>query len=283
MTGTQPSLPSELCRFRRFAAPGRPADDDNAVYDLLSGRLRFAAIDSFNDPFEARPHFVAAYDGTVKQRAAVLKYLAQLARDRGVPSARAWAVRQIAGKTQQQIVDEVASHDDRKGLAKVVSILCLSAPEAATRPLPWSHYADSHRGVCIHFHTSMPPLAYALPVAYSNESPRILVPRSEQDRREAVYAKLLTKCDDWKYEHEWRCIRQTHLANVRRPNLMVEWDGDTALADPKVVKAVTFGPMMEAAARDRLTQWVLANAPHVELWRGHCHRSRFEVVRERVS
>ena len=276
-----PDKPSTLCHFRTFAAEWRGGRNETDVYDLLYGRLRFTSVDKFNDPFEARPQLVAAFADPIKQKWAMHQYLEGVARRAGAPDPKAWAVTRIAGKSTQEVLDEFSEMLGREHLRSDLRLLCLSEGVAVTKPLLWSHYADSHRGVCIHFDPTLAPLRFSYPVKYCVEYPKLVLPRTHQQDWDAVQNQLLSKCDDWKYEREWRVIRSRLQPGGFADTLMTEWDGDIAIARGEIVKAITLGARMSEQVRSRLKAWVRTNVPHVEVWQARLHRSRFEVERER--
>jgi hypothetical protein len=72
--------------------------------------------------------------------------------------------------------------------------------------LAWSHYADSHRGVCLQFEVarSLAIFGQALPVNYSEEYPTL----NWVNQSEKIVEVLLTKYIGWKYEEESRIIIQ---------------------------------------------------------------------------
>lgn len=98
-------------------------------------------------------------------------------------------------------------------LCSLFKVCCFSTDYK--NKLMWSHYADSHRGICVEYDFSdayknnMP----LLPVCYSKN--RMKVPWSEaisqsaeqQSKLTASFMKaLLTKDEIWRYEQEWRIL-----------------------------------------------------------------------------
>ena len=87
-----------------------------------------------------------------------------------------------------------------------VGILSLS--EKNDDLLMWSHYANSHKGICLEFGTFQPSLLDgARPVRYADEFPamelyEIVV--HEDLRKSASW--MLTKAAQWGYEKEWRVL-----------------------------------------------------------------------------
>lgn len=209
----------------------------------------------------------------------MLRYLAAIAPIEGSPTERRhWAENAIRGKSMREIVDN-ASKQDNNGHCFV---LCLMAPETVSEPVPWSHYADSHRGVCVHLDTRFFPIKFAFQVKYGDEYPTLVVPRTERPPDEAFNA-YLRKARLWSYEREYRVIQFDLPDAGMSKHLGVEWAGKIALADPKCVVAVTLGARMPDHVRSRLKECVKAHCPAVEVWQADLHRSRYEVVRERVA
>jgi hypothetical protein len=116
---TPPAKPSELCRFRSFAAEYKDGKDEPEVYDLLRGRLRFSEIEKFNDPFEARPQIVAAYSDPSKQKWAMRQYLEDVGRRSGAADPKSYAVTRFAGKSTQEVLDEFADLHAQKHMLSV--------------------------------------------------------------------------------------------------------------------------------------------------------------------
>ena len=85
-----------------------------------------------------------------------------------------------------------------------IGICCFS--EIYDNVLMWSHYADSHRGVCLQFEgTSHTPFfGMAQKVRYQIEYPIVNPIVDEPDKM--VNLALLSKAKFWKYEKEWRII-----------------------------------------------------------------------------
>ncbi len=280
---THPKLPPELCRFRSFAARHAGGNDEQTVCDLLRGRLHFADITSFNDPFEARPRYVQAFTNAGKQRAAIIEYLTDvLPGTESKTQKRKTAEKIVSGKTMEELI-AVA---DQRILARAgeLFVLCLMAPETIATPLPWAHYADGHRGVCIHFDTTKRPLSVTFPVEYSDEYPELVVPRTHRAPFDIFRMLLLRKSDAWAYEKEYRVIQYTaKQAPPLSRTLMVQWDGHTALGSSDIARSITLGYRMEPETRTRLVAWIKVNTPHVEIWQADLHRHRYEIVRSRIS
>lgn len=72
--------------------------------------------------------------------------------------------------------------------------------------LMWSHYAASHTGICIEFDTAVEdsPLSGCKKIKYSPTFNVI-----EGDLEDIFERACLVKAEQWKYEEEWRLIRES--------------------------------------------------------------------------
>lgn len=109
----------------------------------------------------------------------------------------------------------------KNSLDAVWRVGCLT--EHFDNRLMWSHYADSHRGICIEydfssFSPSLDRVVFA-PVVYSSKRPEFT--RELQDHlshnqlnlqdRQYLTSALFTKDTIWKYESEWRILKGVHI------------------------------------------------------------------------
>lgn len=273
------SVPKELLKFRTFEAEGRGGIDSKTIYNMLQGRIPFSTLQSFNDPFEGRPYAKAAYTDPAEQRNAMLKYFAQIYRENGESPtlSRQHAEVLMKGKSLDELIEQLKNVQIKIFGAKDLMLFCTSSGEALMAPLTWSHYADSHRGLCVHFDTEYAPFIAAWRVHYSKDYPVATVPRTEADEWEPIKKGLLWKCDLWAYEHEYRLVR------TGADNLGVRWDGNVAILPPRVVTRVTFGARACQPARDQLMSWAKINAAHLEFWQAQLHDQRYELVFDRIT
>jgi hypothetical protein len=107
--------------------------------------------------------------------------------------------------------------------------------------LMWSHYANSHKGVCLELTfdpMKLPPDCFFEKVRYSTHLPTVDSAKVKDD--ETIKTFYLTKSTDWMYEKEWRIIAPS--ANYPKN------DGFNGLiADsPFVVQRVLFGVKRES-------------------------------------
>lgn len=103
-----------------------------------------------------------------------------------------------------------------------LKICCLTTDY--TNKLMWSHYADSHKGICVEYDFSDRAVnkSQPLPVYYSHERPQFDWKLSQEAKSKGtacLMQALLTKDEDWSYEKEWRMVisAETEPDNIPAP------------------------------------------------------------------
>ena len=97
-----------------------------------------------------------------------------------------------------------------------IGVYCLS--EDPKNILMWSHYADSHKGICIEFDIKRGGFFYnnLLPVQYKKRYPTFELSdyQNEDDMMFTMHQQAIcTKSVLWKYEKEWRVITDDRHGN----------------------------------------------------------------------
>lgn len=198
---TSNMAPDFLYRYRSLAGKQKEWAKDA----VLNSKHYFSSPNAFNDPFDCRPVFrfsgskkelVKYYEGVLSRQAP------QLSRRERREEAR----RRIGEpKTNPRNPDNlVGMHDlyDQMVTSKI-GVLCLS--ETCSDILMWSHYADSHRGICLKFCATGNVIETSQPVRYSNSRP--VINPSNQTQDEMLDHAIFTKSEHWSYEQEWRLIQ----------------------------------------------------------------------------
>lgn len=98
-------------------------------------------------------------------------------------------------------------------LSSLFKVCCLCTSNK--NKLMWSHYADSHKGICVEYDFSelKEDRIHLFPVCYSVKRPKVpwkeAIIQSEEMQRNATarfMEALLTKDKAWEYEQEWRIL-----------------------------------------------------------------------------
>jgi hypothetical protein len=237
---------------------------------LVRGEFYFAHPDELNDPFEFRPRFVMP-SGNPE----LLKFkLRQFLRANGV---RTKELKRMPQRPLYEVVQLMNEKWRSPSQTRLVQMFCMSSVRG--HPLLWAHYADGHRGACLHLDMRYVPLAAALIVCYSEEYPPISL-LDRPDREDTFRRLVLTKGLEWKYEGEYRVIR--HLESPTG-HLDVAWKGQLALASPEAVCGVTLGARISAEDQDAVMRMVKARKTPIPIWRARPDGERFAFNFERIE
>lgn len=114
-------------------------------------------------------------------------------------------------KMQAAVCKAIEESEELANLEKTaqgLSVACLC--EHKDSILMWGHYANSHRGICVEYDLAMlrKEKLFFAPVIYSDIFPPMNFISNEQINR-SVWGRVLTKANEWSYEAEWRCIRDS--------------------------------------------------------------------------
>ena len=177
-----------------------------AVEILLKDTIYFCSRTEFNDPFDCRPRFRVA--ATVEQ---LKEYIASVY-ERHAPhldvKERYRLAEEDANRWRTNPAGELKDFTQKfyKQSIDKYGICSLSADPH--NPLMWAHYADSHRGICLEFDTSVQhsPFSLADKVIYQDEPPKFDLIGDDENLTEMWHALLATKGLPWSYEQEWRVI-----------------------------------------------------------------------------
>lgn len=158
--------PKTLYKYRSIS----PSFRESYVKPILAqSKIYFSTPSQFNDPFECQAEVLVDSEDPL-----------------------------VAGKSRLEVLDTV-----RANLREKMLIYSMSAIN--NHMLMWSHYADSHRGICLGFAAEGTDdiFAFAEPVIYQEALP-VFDLRSDQDPIESAKTVALVKGTRWAYEQEWR-------------------------------------------------------------------------------
>jgi hypothetical protein len=241
--------PARLYKYRSMAGPA--AQWTESI--VRKNEIFFATRRHFNDPFDCRPRFVTKATATQKQ-----KFL------RGVLKSGGYGSAPKLSKMARDLVDHPV-YDDALNYAiqqvedrldNRTGILCLS--KQPDNILMWSHYADSHQGICLGFEGEggSCPFPAAKPVQYQ---PRLVVCNPVVASREEMKRLILfTKLDKWSYEEEWR------LTSGNGPG--------AKRFTPQVLKEIILGARISQESEALIRSWLR--------WRWHPVKLRRAVLRK---
>ena len=260
-----------LYKFKGFRGEQR-----DHVRDVLeNSRLYFARPDQFNDPYDVAPVLRLGGDpGDPKFFAELEAQERETLMKDGMSKAEIDVYRKAHGVTIDLLADG-AQRDLRQKLLLGTRVLCLTAERA--HPLQWAHYADQHRGVCLHFSCAAgSTLGQARAVKYRQGRTPVLIPLDRQSEDEITERMALTKADFWSYEKEYRIITHDGVESgvpLRQGFLTLE---------PPVLTGVTLGMRMPADDEAALLNMIDHSRPGVPIWKAREDFDRFWMQMERI-
>ncbi|MGV0983511.1 MAG: DUF2971 domain-containing protein [Limnohabitans sp.] len=175
---------------------------------VCQNEIYFAAARSFNDPFDLRPVFSLAAPKAmqIKDYERLSKKFEPLLNRQMRRKEARQAVGDSLNPARRQATEEAIQELHAEHITEQVGVLCVSTKRDDI--LMWSHYADSHRGICLEFDGHFAFMAQAQKVEYARKRSPINVYVDSEDA--AMKKALLTKSEQWAYEEEWRLIRYEH-------------------------------------------------------------------------
>ena len=170
-------------------------------------------------------------------------------------------------------LDELNGYFDRNfnSVFDSYGIKCFS--RTMNNILMWSHYANSHRGICIEFKPKpKSPISFNVPVIYSTERPiveRYIISNKGDERinRQATIL-LRSKAIDWAYEEEQRVIA-------------FEMAKKKILIDPDEINSVTFGVKSSSDLIDFISN-LNKSTKKVPLHRLKISQNKFSFEKEKI-
>ena len=206
------SFPSVLYKFKAV-----DIKKPHILEDIVVGsRLYLSSPELFNDPFDMKPRVTV--EGDLSSLLTKIKSLPAPS-----PQAKQDAIKRAQSIWQKHgwpgISNEFKFQETTEALFRETGVFCFSTSckgsenDRASREsgprnnLMWSHYGDSHRGICLQFQVFSYPLILhrLVRVSYSDSFPEInwISPAFEQ---ECLYAAT-NKHSRWSYENEWRQVQ----------------------------------------------------------------------------
>ena len=125
----------------------------------------------------------------------------------------------------------------------------------------WSHYADSHRGICLEFEVTNGKLfgCDLSKVIYQETYPKLTV--CDEINFEFVKRYMTTKSFDWSHEKEWRIIYNKGTGRQIYP------------AD--ALTGVILGARISKIKKNRIEEWIFNSNCKVQLYQALEYTDRF--------
>lgn len=258
-----PAAPSSFYKYRSMSGDGAARTEQI----VLQSEIYFASPSSFNDPFDLRPSFSLAA-APERQREDYLRLLGKfephLSEDQRQAAAQLVMQTSLSPEGIQATTDGIQAVHNMA--MNEVGVYCVSASRSDI--LMWSHYADSHRGVCLEFAGDGPLMARAQQVSYSEV--RVPINSYEDTQDQMVTKALLTKSGQWKYEQEWRLLRYD-----KGPG--------KAKFSPNNLTGIIVGAQADRSVLDAVRVWNKQRTVPLQLYRARVSRTHFALEIEAIK
>ncbi|MFZ6845551.1 DUF2971 domain-containing protein [Undibacterium sp. RuTC16W] len=127
----------------------------------------------------------------------------------------------------------------------------------------WSHYADSHQGICLEFDGDFALMTHAMKVKYAETRPVI---NMYQDNHQTQLEKaLLTKSLEWEYEDEWRLISYDEGPRVIRFR-------------PQNLTGLIFGAQVKTDTIETVKNWLSKRTEPIKLYKTEVCKSTYKLT-----
>ncbi|MBX9615929.1 MAG: DUF2971 domain-containing protein [Caulobacteraceae bacterium] len=250
--------PPVLYKYRSLSPGAREFTRDI----IVNSRLWFAQAASFNDPFDSFPSFTL--NSSPAEYEAYVRYVV----DKANPLASAEERERVFDYLVSLSPETASEMMQRAGANHMqnLAVCCLSGVN--DQVLMWSHYADSHAGLCLRFKTR--PLSADIPdpayrVSYAADRP-VVNRAAAPDDYAGLFDALLVKADFWAYEQEHRLFRREVLGGA----------GHEAFP-PDRLDGVIFGARCGPDERAMVQEWVAERGIPVEFLEATPDPQRFRL------
>ncbi|WP_194165805.1 DUF2971 domain-containing protein [Shewanella sp. YLB-07] len=228
---------------------------------FIENKLYHSLTSGFNDPFEGKPHFTM--DNSKNNARAIREHLKKVARNNGMSRKNAETLISNSMKDPNFIPTSIAS-----ATAKIFNELRICSFTTNKKNLLfWSHYANSHKGICVEFDATIMPIAFAYKVEYSNDYPQITFPLPPDER---AFKPVLVKAKAWEYEDEYRTMFVPSA--MRLPN-----DGESLLLHSSTITDVYLGSEISNIDKQAVLEIILKSNFNPRIWQANLSSNSFDL------
>ncbi len=163
---------------------------------------------SFNDPWDCSPQFDNTISNSLIGNYLHKKWAIKTYNKLFPAQAKNEEIRKILNDPQRSkhVIDQISEAIVDVVRKSKYRIYCLSPnPENL---LMWSHYANSHTGICIEYDLKKSMLFTALKCRYKTNYPSL---KTYSESTRDLLSPLLIKSDVWSYEKEYRLILSSEI------------------------------------------------------------------------
>ena len=212
----------------------------------------------FNDPFECRP-ILTFHQSSVKRE----MFLKRLTQD-AFPSADKKTIKKLMKGKKRHLTDPTTLREAYDKFVGTIGICCLS--EKNDDLLMWSHYSDSHQGLCLEFDAATEGTLFweAFKVIYQEDYPTVNI--MDIAKADEFRKALLTKSMHWKHEEERRILKN-------------EQEGGPGFYKfpSELLTGVIFGALMSQSDKDFLMKWIEQYSTKITIYQARLDEQKYQL------
>ncbi len=246
------------------------------VFENLRGKIWLSKPDSLNDAiFELDSIYTPAYphdpEKNIQYEMAEIKRIYDRALKEGRYSREQYEY--LCSKLRVTVLANMENNyrDAIADIREHTGVFCLSAAQD-TLPM-WSHYADEHRGIVLHYRTNhryFQRFNTLRKIEYRNTRPIFtLNPSSDEWPKEYLETMVFTKHESWAYEKEFRIQvpigRQHVIQLIEKASFLL--NGQELTLNQDIVSGVTLGIRLAEDAKTALLEFKEKEFPSLQVFR----------------
>lgn len=172
--------------------------NEHSLKILTHNEIYLPSPSEFNDPFDCKIPVMIEGSGDFYEREMIQFF------QKNMPALTEAQIKELAnyvGKFGNPLLMKQAAELFAKAVSTTIGVYCMSIKKDDI--LMWSHYANSHKGLCFEFKKDY-FFKNAKKVKYQSSYP--IIKYFGRENYEWVNTLMLTKSEQWCYEKEWRII-----------------------------------------------------------------------------
>jgi hypothetical protein len=203
---------------------------------LRTNRIHFSNPSKFNDPWDCKPFYDTSdcYDSVGRMR--LLDWVVYICKTRTDRSDS--EIQQLRTDLDnnpdklEKTINEI-SEKNGVGIDQLNRVYCLGVDPKNI--LMWSHYAESHSGICYEFNvTNFNYIGAALKCDYLADYPKLEIHNNSDGHQ---LKPILSKADVWAYENEYRIVSEEKLSS-NTPGMIITENSFLQLQDNSIASII---------------------------------------------
>jgi len=229
---------------------------------IIESEMFFPSPNVFNDPFDCKPKI--SCEATVTE----FKLYLESFYERKFPwingNARRNAIKNLVRDNTLNNNSTVVYNLARKAIydefAAEIGVYCVS--EKGDDILMWSHYSDSHRGICLRFKVDNNTRLFKNIKKVFYQENRIVINFIKDTPADFQNKILYFKSKAWEYEQEWRGVNEHNgVANY----------------DEEILDAVILGAKISKDDIQEVVEWCNSKKCRPKILKANLHKDKYAI------